>query len=109
MLSDKFYKEDQFSRNSKLPKQINKLEELSVAMTELIDNGNTEKIRHLEKLRQKILKDIIKQKEQVADSLKPKISNIFHLNQEMIKKMKEEKSSSLKNIKKKIKFYKSYR
>ncbi len=109
MLSDKFYKEDQFSRNSKLPKQINKLEELSVAMTELIDNGNTEKIRHLEKLRQKILKDIIKQKEQVADSLKPKISNIFHLNQEMIKKMKEEKSSSLRNIKKKIKFYKSYR
>ena len=108
MLSDKFLKEEEFASNSKLSEQINKLEELSVAMTKLIENGNSQKIGHLEKLRQKILKDIIKQKEKVAENLKPKISNIFHLNQEMLRRMKEEKTKTLGNIKKKAKFYKSY-
>ena len=108
MLSDKFLKEEEFASSSKLSEQINKLEELSVAMTKLIENGNSQKIGHLEKLRQKILKDIIKQKEKVAENLKPKISNIFHLNQEMLRRMKEEKTKTLGNIKKKAKFYKSY-
>ena len=44
MLSDKFLKEEEFASNSKLSEQINKLEELSVAMTKLIENGNSQKL-----------------------------------------------------------------
>ena len=62
-----------------------------------------------QKMRQKILRDIIKQKESISENLKPKISNIFFLNDEMLKKAHEIKSQSLSNIKKKVKFYKSYR
>ena len=109
MLSDSYVHNDECGSNSKLSKQLEKLEELSVTMTKLIENGSSEKIVHLEKMRQKILRDIIKQKESISENLKPKISNIFFLNDEMLKKAHEIKSQSLSNIKKKVKFYKSYR
>ena len=63
MLSDKFIQED-FSMNENLSKQIIRLEELSISMTSLIESGNY-KIAHLEKIRQKILKDIIKSKKTI--------------------------------------------
>ena len=109
MLSDSYVNNDECESSSKLSKQLEKLEELSVTMTKLIENGSSEKILHLEKMRQKILRDIIKQKESISENLKPKISNIFFLNDEMLKKAHEVKTKSLSNIKKKVKFYKSYR
>ena len=64
MLSDKFIQED-LSSNENLSKQIIRLEELSISMTSLIGSGNSHKIAHLEKIRQKILKDIIKKSSKV--------------------------------------------
>ena len=108
MLSDKFY-EKEYSENSGASEKISKLEELSISMTNLIDSGNTQKIHHLEKMRQKILKDIIKKKEPIDKHLESKISNIFYLNNKMIEKVQKEKTESLASIKRKIKFYKSYK
>ena len=108
MLSDKFY-EKEYSENSGASEKISKLEELSISMTNLIDSGNTQKIHHLEKMRQKILKDIIKKKETIDKHLESKISNIFYLNNRMIEKVQKEKTKSLVSIKKKIKFYESYK
>ena len=65
MLSDKFY-EKEYSENSGVSEKIAKLEELSISMTNLIDSGNSQKIQHLEKMRQKILKDIIKKKKKLS-------------------------------------------
>ena len=109
MLSDKFLKEDESFKNENLSEQISRLEELSISMTDLIENGNSHKIGHLEKLRQKILKDIIKQKHSVKDELQPRVSNLINLNKLMIERVTKEKSKSLSQIKKKINFYKSYR
>ena len=64
MLSDKFY-EKEYSKNSGVSEKIAKLEELSISMTNLIDSGNSEKIHHLEKMRQKILKTLKKGKQSV--------------------------------------------
>ena len=108
MLSDKFY-EKEYSENSGASEKISKLEELSISMTNLIDSGNSQKIQHLEKMRQKILKDIIKKKETIGKHLEPQISNIFYLNNKMIEKVQKEKTESLASIKRKIKFYKSYK
>ena len=108
MLSDKFYEKD-YSENSGVAEKVAKLEELSISMTNLIDSGNSQKIHHLEKMRQKILKDIIKKREAIDENLEPQISNIFDINKRMLEKVQEEKSKSLGAIKKKIKFYKSYK
>ena len=43
------------------------------------------------------------------ENLEPQISNIFDINKRMLEKVQEEKSKSLGAIKKKIKFYKSYK
>ena len=107
MLSDRFVKEENIE-NSHLSAKVTRLEELSISMTNLIDSGNSQKIRHLEKLRQKILKDIIKKNETIDKDLQPKISNIFDLNKKMIEKVEKEKVKSLKDIKQKIKCYKTY-
>lgn len=107
MLSDRFVKEEKLE-NSHLSAKITRLEVLSISMTDLINSGNSQKIRHLEKLRQKILKDIIKKNEPIDENLQPKISNIFNLNNKMIEKVKKEKVKSLKFIKQKIKCYKTY-
>ena len=108
MLSDKFFRED-LSGNENLSEQIIKLEELSITMTSLIENGNSHKITHLEKIRQKILKDIIKNKKTISIADKPRVSNIFFLNDKMTDLVTEQKTQKLGEIKKKIKFYKSYR
>jgi len=109
MLSDRFINDKEHFEDHKLSQQINRLEKLSVSMSNLINNGNSEKIVHLEKVRQKILKDIIKKKEPIAENLQPKISNIIDLNNIMINTMTEKKAEELGDIKRKVKFYKSYR
>ena len=108
MLSDKFVQED-LSSNENLSKQIIRLEELSISMTSLIESGNSHKIAHLEKIRQKILKDIIKNKKTISTIDKPRVSNIFFLNDKMIDLVRQQKTETLGRIKKKIKFYKSYK
>ena len=108
MLSDKFVQED-LSSNENLSKQIIILEELSVSMTSLIESGNSHKIAHLQKIRQKILKDIIKNKKPISITDKPRVSNIFLLNDKMIDLVTQQKTEKLREIKKKIKFYKSYK
>ena len=108
MLSDKFIQED-LSSNENLSKQIIRLEELSISMTSLIESGNSHKIAHLEKIRQKILKDIIKSKKTISTADKPRVSNIFFLNDKMIDLVRQQKTETLGQIKKKIKFYKSYK
>lgn len=108
MLSDKFLQED-LSSDENLSKQIIRLEELSISMTSLIESGNSHKIAHLQKIRQKILKDIIKNKKQISINDKPRVSNIFFLNDKMIDLVTQQKTEKLREIKKKIKFYKSYK
>ena len=108
MLSDKFVKDNENSNNVNLSKQIERLEELSHSMANLIENGNSPKIVHLEKVRQKILKDIIKKREPIDEKLQPKISNIIDLNNIMIKKVNNQKTRSLSRIRKQIKCCKSY-
>ncbi len=107
MLSDKFSQDDLLG-NENLSNQISRLEDLSISMTNLIESGNTDKISHLEKIRQKILKDIIKNKKPIPNYHQPRISNIFNLNNKMINLVTKEKTKTLGSIKKKIKFYKSY-
>ena len=108
MLSDKFLNDREYNDKSNLSKQIQRLEELSITMTNLVENGNHEKIVHLDKIRQKILKDIIKKGDEIQKDLRPKILNIINLSNNMKEKMKAEKSKSLKNIKTKIKCIESY-
>ncbi len=108
MLSDKFLQED-LSSDENLSKQIIRLEELSISMTSLIESGNSHKIAHLQKIRQKILKDIIKNKKPISIIDKPRVSNIFFLNDKMIDLVTQQKTEKLREIKKKIKFYKSYK
>ena len=77
MLSDKFLQED-LSSNENLSKQIIRLEELSISMTSLIESGNSHKIAHLEKIRQKNSQRIllkIKNQFQLAD--KPRFLIFF--------------------------------
>ena len=100
MLSDKFIQDD-LSSNENLSKQIIRLEELSISMTSLIESGNSHKIAHLEKIRQKILKDIIKNKKPISTNDKPRISNIFFLNDKMIDLVRQQKTETQGRIKKK--------
>ena len=51
----------------------------------------------------------VKKKETIGKHLEPQISNIFYLNNKMIEKVQKEKTESLASIKKKIKFYESYK
>ena len=98
MLSDKFIQDD-LSSNENLSKQIIRLEELSISMTSLIESGNSHKIAHLEKIRQKILKDIIKNKKPISTNDKPRVSNIFFLNDKMIDLVRQQKTDTLGKIK----------
>tara|TARA_B100000963_G_C22289180_1_gene520616 strand:+ start:142 stop:477 length:336 start_codon:yes stop_codon:yes gene_type:complete len=109
MLSDKFLKDEDYLKTSDLSKQISRLEELSISMSNLIESGNSQKIVHLEKVRKKILKDILKKKEPISDELRPKFSNIIDINTKLILKTEEQKKKTLQSIKKKINFYESYK
>ena len=43
MLSDKFVKDEDCLKNNDLSKQISRLEELSISMSNLIESGNSQK------------------------------------------------------------------
>ena len=107
MLSDRFIEKNSQNFKSDLNTKILRLEHLSVSMANLIASGNSDKIMHLEKIRKKILIDILKEKKTFSKENKSQIKNIITLNSELIQKMKDEKRATLGKIKREINFYKS--
>ena len=107
MLADNYIDHSKEESNDELKTKINRLEHLSISMAKLIDSGHSDKIMHLEKIRKKILIDILKVKESISDIDRLQIKNIIHINSQLIDDMKKEKKSRLNKIKNKINFYKS--
>ena len=68
MLSDRFIEKNSQNFKSDLNTKILRLEHLSVSMANLIASGNSDKIMHLEKIRKKILIDILKEKKTFSSS-----------------------------------------
>ena len=59
MLSDFLIEKDTKGGTPEIKTQIKRLENLSISMSNLIASGNSDKIMHLEKIRKKIITDII--------------------------------------------------
>ena len=107
MLSDIFKSNKLETNDFELKTKIQRLENLSISMSNLIASGNSDKIIHLDKIRKKILTDILKTKELIPQNKKIEFKNLINLNNELVEKMKKEKVQTLKKIKNKIKFYKA--
>ena len=107
MLSDIFRTKKLETNDFELKNKIQRLENLSISMSNLIASGNSDKIMHLDKIRKKILADILKTKEVIPQNKKVEFKNLISLNNDLIEKMKKEKVQTLKRIKNKIKFYKA--
>ena len=107
MLSDIFKAKNLETDNFELKNKIQRLENLSISMSNLIASGNSDKILHLDKIRKKILTDILKTKELIPENKKVEFKNLISLNNDLVEKMKKEKVQTLKKIKKKIEFYKA--
>lgn len=107
MLSDKFIRNNQPNLKNNVDNKIRRLEHLSISMANLISSGNSDKIMHLEKIRKKILVDILKEKKTLNNENKDDLKNIIVLNSELIQKMKDEKRNTLSKIKRQINFYQS--
>jgi len=107
MLSDIFRTKKLETNDFELKNKIQRLENLSISMSNLIASGNSDKIMHLDKIRKKILTDILKTKEVIPQNKKVEFKNLISLNNDLIEKMKKEKVQTLKRIKNKIKFYKA--
>ena len=107
MLSDIFMKKDTKGETSEINTQIKRLENLSISMSNLIASGNSDKIMHLEKIRKKIITDIITTKKIIPSEHKDSFKNLIHLNDKIINEMKMEKKKKLQKINKQIKFFES--
>ena len=107
MLSDIFMKKDTKGETSEINTQIKRLENLSISMSNLIASGNSDKIIHLEKIRKKIITDIISTKKVIPSEHKDAFKNLIHLNDKIINEMKMEKKKKLQKIKQQIKFVES--
>ena len=107
MLSDIFMKKDTKGETSEINTQIKRLENLSISMSNLIASGNSDKIMHLEKIRKKIITDIITTKKIIPSEHKDSFKNLIHLNDKIINEMKIEKKKKLQKINKQIKFAES--
>lgn len=107
MLSDIFMEKDAKGEISGINTQIKRLENLSISMSNLIASGNSDKIIHLEKIRKKIITDIIITKKVIPSEHKESFKNLIYLNDKIVNEMKIEKKNTLKKIGKKINFMKS--
>ena len=88
MLSDIFMKKDTKGETSEINTQIKRLENLSISMSNLIASGNSDKIMHLEKIRKKIITDIISTKKVIPSEHKDAFKNLIHLNDKIINEMR---------------------
>ena len=102
MLSDIFRTNKLETNDFELKNKIQRLENLSISMSNLIASGNSDKIMHLEKIRKKILTDILKTKEVIPQNKKVEFKNLISLNNELVEKMKKEKIQTLKKLKTKL-------
>ena len=84
MLSDRFIEKNSQDFKNDINTKILRLEHLSISMAKLIASGNSDKIMHLEKIRKKILIDILKEKQTLSKENKSQIKNIITLNSELI-------------------------
>ena len=107
MLSDIFKSNKLVTNDFELKTKIQRLENLSISMSNLIASGNSDKIMHLEKIRKKIITDIISTKKVIPSEHKDAFKNLIHLNDKIINEMKMEKKKKLQKIKKQIKFVES--
>ena len=107
MLSDIFMKKDTKGETSEINTQIKRLENLSISMSNLIASGNSDKIMHLEKIRKKIITDIITTKKIIPSEHKDSFKNLIFINDKIVNEMKMEKKKKLQKIKKQIKFAES--
>ena len=107
MLSDFLNEKDAKGEAPEIRTQIKRLENLSISMSNLITSGNSDKIMHLEKIRKKIITDIIITKKVIPNEHKESFKNLIYLNDKLVNEMKIEKKNTLKKIGKKINFMKS--
>ena len=107
MLSDFLKEKDSKDEAPEIKTQIKRLENLSISMSNLIASGNSDKIMHLEKIRKKIITDIIITKKVIPSEHKESFKNLIYLNDKLVNEMKIEKKNTLKKIGKKINFMKS--
>tara|TARA_B100000035_G_scaffold111794_2_gene94886 strand:+ start:3490 stop:3825 length:336 start_codon:yes stop_codon:yes gene_type:complete len=107
MLSDFLMEKGAEGEAPEIRTQINRLENLSISMSNLIASGNSDKIMHLEKIRKKIITDIIITKKVIPSEHKESFKNLIYLNDKLVNEMKIEKKNTLKKISKKINFMKS--
>lgn len=107
MLSDFLIEKNTKGEAPKIRTQIKRLENLSISMSNLIASGNSDKIMHLEKIRKKIITDIIITKKVIPSEHKDSFKNLIYLNNKIINEMKAEKKKKLQKINKQIKFFES--
>ena len=107
MLSDFLKEKDSKDEAPEIKTQIKRLENLSISMSNLIASGNSDKIMHLEKIRKKIITDIIITRKIIPNEHKDSFKNLIYLNDKIINEMKIEKKKKLQKINKQIKFAES--
>ena len=102
ILNDQNYNDEKFSS------QLKKLEHISTNMSVLANNGDVEKIIHLDKLRKKILIDIQRSQVNKQETNQNKIKKIISINEYIVKKLNNEKSKRLDKLNKQSKSIRSY-
>ena len=106
MLSDQILDDSEFK--SRFASQLKKLEIISSHMSKLVDNGNVERIVHLDKLRKKILLDLNKKQIKKTPINQERINKIISLNDYVVKRLNEQKKAKLEKMKKQSESIKSY-
>ena len=77
-------------------------------MSKLVDDGNVERIIHLDKLRKKILLDLNKKQIKKTSINQERINKIISLNDYVVKRLNEQKKAKLEKMKKQSDSIKSY-
>ncbi len=81
-----------------LKKQLGKLEEISNSISSLIYEDKFDQISDLDKIRKKIIKDIMKKNSTFLSSEKKDVVKLISKNNEIISSLNEKKSAELSKI-----------
>ena len=81
-----------------LKKQINKLEEISSKISYLINKDKFNQIGDLDKIRKKIIKDIIKKNIKFSENEKKDVVKLISKNNQIISTLNTKKSQELSKI-----------